>query len=197
MKMIINNSDLSDVYPTNAINWEINIKITLAGLLATTSFLSMDILADYIGWYNFSHLLLEMLAIGSLISLMIYLLFISFKAKMVAQAMEDRLTLAEEGASQWESKLINLKKGLRNLIDQQFESWHFTQAESEIGLMMLKGLSFKEIAALRNVSERTVRQQASGIYRKSETASRNEFSAFFLEDLLLPLEDNEPLVFER
>jgi len=35
-------------------------------------------------------------------------------------------------------------------------------------------------------SERTVRQHAVAVYRKSGLAGRAELSAFFLEDLLLP-----------
>ncbi|MEY3046615.1 MAG: hypothetical protein RL242_3457, partial [Pseudomonadota bacterium] len=54
------------------------------------------------------------------------------------------------------------------------------------GLLLLKGLSFKEIAELRQTSERTVRQQAGEVYRKSGLGGRNELAAFFLEDLLLP-----------
>lgn len=43
----------------------------------------------------------------------------------------------------------------------------------EIAWLMLKGYSFKEIAALREVKEKTIRQQASSIYSKS--GSNNQF----------------------
>jgi len=46
------------------------------------------------------------------------------------------------------------------------------------------GDSVSEIASLREVKEKTVRQQATSIYAKSGTGSRAEFSASFLEDLL-------------
>jgi len=39
-----------------------------------------------------------------------------------------------------------------------------------------------------NTSERTIRDQARAVYRKSGVAGRTELSAFFLEDLLLPLQ---------
>lgn len=64
--------------------------------------------------------------------------------------------------------------------------WRFTPAEKEVGLLMLKGFSFKEVAGFRKTSERTARQQSLEIYKKSGLAGRAEFSAFFLEDLLLP-----------
>ncbi|MFC1742842.1 PAS domain-containing protein [Candidatus Riflebacteria bacterium] len=82
-------------------------------------------------------------------------------------------------------------QGLGEAISIQFKDWGFTRAEKEVGLLLLKGFSFKEIAKLRGTSEKTVRQQALIMYRKSGTEGRADFSAFFLEDLLLPLEERE------
>jgi putative tricarboxylic transport membrane protein len=65
------------------------------------------------------------------------------------------------------------------------QRWGLSTAEIEIAWMILKGLSFKEIATARGTSERTVRQQAQAIYRKSGLPNRAEFSAYFLEDLRL------------
>ena len=76
--------------------------------------------------------------------------------------------------------------GLSIYIDQQFEHWELTHAEKEVALLLLKGLSLKEIATLRNITERTARQQATTVYGKAGLSGRAELSAFFLEDLLLP-----------
>lgn len=61
-------------------------------------------------------------------------------------------------------------------------------AERQIALLLLKGLSHKEIAQIRLVSETTVRQQARSLYRKAGLSGRNDLAAFFLEDLLGPRE---------
>jgi DNA-binding CsgD family transcriptional regulator len=53
-----------------------------------------------------------------------------------------------------------------------------------VGRLLLKGLSLKEIAAIRNTLEKTVRQQASSIYKKAELNGRHAFSAWFIEDIL-------------
>lgn len=74
-------------------------------------------------------------------------------------------------------------EGERTEISRQMEAWGLSSAELEIGWMILKGLQFKEIAAARGTSERTVRQQAQAIYAKSGIPNRSEFSAHFLEDL--------------
>ncbi|MFK3865693.1 helix-turn-helix transcriptional regulator [Pseudoalteromonas rhizosphaerae] len=51
-------------------------------------------------------------------------------------------------------------------------------------MLLLKGLSFKEISALRSTKEKTVRQQASDIYSKADLEGRHEFAAWFLEDFM-------------
>ena len=60
-----------------------------------------------------------------------------------------------------------------------------------MALLLLKGLSNKEIAAVRAASERTVREQARSIYSKAGLTGRAALSAFFLEDLLAPIEGVE------
>ncbi len=77
-------------------------------------------------------------------------------------------------------------EGLATYIDAQFDAWSLTAAEKDVALMLLKGFSMKEISNLRQVSERTTRQQAVTIYCKADIGGRAELSAFFLEDLLLP-----------
>ena len=57
-----------------------------------------------------------------------------------------------------------------------------------MALLLLKGLSTKEIAAVRAVSERTIREQSGAIYTKASLTGRAALSAFFLEDLLAPIE---------
>ena len=89
-------------------------------------------------------------------------------------------------AEQWKKESSDLIQGLGVAIDRQFERWKLTKAEAEVGLFLLKGLSHKEIANIRQTSERTVREQSRALYRKSGLAGRSSLSAFFLEDLLLP-----------
>lgn len=50
---------------------------------------------------------------------------------------------------------------------------------------ILKGLSSKEIAVVRQTSEKTLRQQASVIYQKSLLPERTELYACFLDDYLI------------
>lgn len=76
-------------------------------------------------------------------------------------------------------------EGLSEEIDSQLNRWELTKAEKDITFLILKGLSNKEVGEIRNTSEKTVRQQVSSIFQKSNLKSRLELSAYFLEDLLV------------
>jgi DNA-binding CsgD family transcriptional regulator len=102
-----------------------------------------------------------------------------------------RSALAAQGEERdaWRARAETLLRGLGAEIDAQLRRWALSPAERETALLLLKGYGHKEIAALLGKSERTVRQQAVEVYRKSGLSGRAELSAFFLEDLLLPLDE--------
>jgi DNA-binding CsgD family transcriptional regulator len=106
------------------------------------------------------------------------------QAESAALAKQLQVSVLE--TSRWKREAGELLAGLGAAIDAQFERWALSPAEREVALLLLKGLSHKEIATARHVGEATVRQQAQGVYRKSGLANRNDLAAFFLEDLLLP-----------
>jgi DNA-binding CsgD family transcriptional regulator len=118
----------------------------------------------------------------------LFMLAIAGMVMMWRQLDRTRTDLASAlvAAEHWKQESRELLRGLGVAIEHQFERWHLTAAEAEIALLLLKGLGHKDIAALRQVSERTVREQARSVYRKSGLAGRSELAAFFLEDLLLP-----------
>jgi DNA-binding CsgD family transcriptional regulator len=98
------------------------------------------------------------------------------------------LEIARLQGQRWRSESRTLLNGLGQAIDAQFTRWSLTDAEREVALLLLKGLSTKEIAAVRGGSERTVREHARAIYSKAGLTGRAALSAFFLEDLLAPIE---------
>ncbi|MGH6719933.1 MAG: helix-turn-helix transcriptional regulator [Alphaproteobacteria bacterium] len=93
------------------------------------------------------------------------------------------LAYARAEGEGWRAKVRSYLAGFKDGIDVQFQAWKMTAAEREVGLLILKGLSHKEIASLRATSEATVRQQAQAIYRKANLPGKTAFSAYFLEDL--------------
>lgn len=123
------------------------------------------------------------------------LLFTQFRAHREEQAvLMEELARARSQGQAWREKAQKHVAGLSAAIQEQFAQWGLSPAESEVAMLMLKGFSHKEIARLRNAGEQTVRQQARVVYAKADVNSRHAFCAFFLEDLLLPAEeeDSEP-----
>ena len=53
------------------------------------------------------------------------------------------------------------------LLEQHFDIWSLTPAERDVALLVIKGLSIAEIAALRNSREGTVKAQCNAIYAKA------------------------------
>ena len=94
------------------------------------------------------------------------------------------LEMARAEGESWRREARSLVAGLGVAIEKQFETWGLSAAEREIGLLMLKGFSHKEIAAFRGTTDATVRHQAKAVYQKAGVESRTAFCAFFLEDLL-------------
>ena len=89
-------------------------------------------------------------------------------------------------AARWRRRADAFIWGLGSAIEEQFNRWSLSASEKEVAMLMLKGMSHKEIADLRCTTEATTRQQARQIYKKAGLSSRRDLSAFFLEDLLLP-----------
>lgn len=94
------------------------------------------------------------------------------------------LEVARAEGAVWRESAQSYLSGLGEAIEKQFEAWQLTSAEREVGLLMLKGFSHRELAGLRGTTEATVRHQAQSVYQKSSLPGRSAFCAYFLEDLL-------------
>jgi len=114
--------------------------------------------------------------------------------RVTARQRDEQLTLMRDlevarlQGQRWRAESRTLLNGLGEAIDAQFARWNLTEAEREVALLLLKGLSVKEIAAVRATSERTIRAQSAALYSKAGLSGRAALSAFFLEDLLAPID---------
>ena len=100
--------------------------------------------------------------------------------------LERLLTERQAERDAWRGNTERLLEGLARAIDDQLRTWGLSDAERETALMLLKGYSHKRIARLTSRSERTVRQHAVAVYRKSGLAGRAELAGFLLEGLATP-----------
>jgi DNA-binding NarL/FixJ family response regulator len=98
--------------------------------------------------------------------------------------LAETLSLSDRQLKNITAEMQNARHNYAETIQHQFKEWQLTDSEQQVAMLLLKGLSFKEIAAVRSTKEKTVRQQASAIYGKSRLDGRHEFSAWFLEDFI-------------
>lgn len=100
------------------------------------------------------------------------------------EKLSHTLSRADQQIANITTEMRSARRQYSEAIRQQFEQWQLTSSEQQVAMLLLKGLSFNEIAAVRNTREKTVRQQASTIYAKSGVEGRHAFAAWFLEDLM-------------
>jgi DNA-binding NarL/FixJ family response regulator len=162
---------------------------------AMTALVAIDLITDVRAGTTAFHAALEgfviaigLVAAGSLAVRVRRLARDAHELRDQAAELAARLQASQQEAERWRSDSAELIAGLGAAIDQQLTRWELSPAEREIALLLLKGLSHKEIASLRDVNETTVRQQARALYRKAGLTGRSDLAAFFLEDLLGPRE---------
>ncbi|VAX21642.1 transcriptional regulator, LuxR family [hydrothermal vent metagenome] len=166
--------------------------IAIASVFAAISvIIAIDITYDTLSGGSVGHVFFE----GLVFIMSLSGVFLVIRENIAVKKRNVKLLIdleqSEKEYALWRSEAEKHLKGLGEVIDKQMSRWSLTPAEKEVGLLLLKGFSFKEIAAVRETSERTARQQSLEIYKKSGLSGRAEFSAFFLEDLLLPeIEDS-------
>lgn len=155
--------------------------LTLVAILVAT-----DLLLDDRAGAGLPHVLVEgVLAVVSAGGA-IWLWVGRWRARRSVVTLERDIDAARAEATHWRTEAREALAGLGASIGLQFDRWSLTDAERQIALLLLKGLSHREVAGVRSTSERTVRQQAQEVYRKAGLSGRSELSAFFLEDLLVP-----------
>ena len=178
--------------------WVRPIAITVFVAIAVLT--ALDVMADLVEGASAGHLALE-LAVGALglVGAAVVSRDLLRSRRSILRARMENARLSEQlqrttedaarardEAQRWRDEARGLVAGLGEAIDRQFARWELTPAEAEVALLLLKGLSHREVAAARDVSEMTARQQARAIYRKAGVAGKHELVAFFLEDLILP-----------
>ena len=157
------------------------------GLFGGIAFLiATDLASDYHAGHGPLHLWFELLAGGLAVVGVGLFARHAWTVHKAAEDFERDLRAQERESQQWRQEARNALEGLGAAIDREFAKWSLTEAERDVALLLLKGLSHKEVAAARHTSEGTVRQQSLAIYRKAGLTSRSSLAAFFLEGLSLP-----------
>jgi len=162
------------------------IKTTVLILVFTAVVLASgaDLVADLYQGADTEHIVKEIIVVSISTLAIAWLLWGLRQQRLEIRSLQQELETANSHQTPPKKYVLEARKKLGNVVSQQFSEWMLTGSEIEVGWLLLKGLSLKEIAIVRNTQEKTVRQQASSIYKKAGVSGRHAFSAWFIEDML-------------
>jgi DNA-binding CsgD family transcriptional regulator len=142
----------------------------LAIYIVVIVFFFSDLWFDYVEEKLDGHFYLELL-----LTILVFYLF----AHQINQLQQVKLNLLTAT-----NTIKNLQGEMVNYIDQKFIQWELTKVENQVAWLIIKGFSFKEIAHIREVTEKTIAQQSSAVYKKSGVHNRHELMSEFLEEFI-------------
>lgn len=108
-----------------------------------------------------------------------------FLALAAGAAMAGALALrGHRRAADSESRLRAAQSQFRGLVAEHFSAWGLSRSETDVALLVIKGLSNGEIAAVLGKSEGTVKAQCNAVFRKAGVNGRPQLISGLIEDLL-------------
>jgi len=143
-----------------------------------------DLVADLSHGADAAHIVKEVIVVGISMIAIAWLLWGLRQQRLKIRSLQQELETANSPQTPPKKYVLEARQKLGNVVTRQFSEWSLTGSEIEVGWLLLKGLSLKEIAMVRSTQEKTVRQQASSIYKKAGVSGRHAFSAWFIEDIL-------------
>lgn len=156
-----------------------NLKLPLIGLLVYCISLlafTVDFLSEVTGWKFLSALpwiLHEIFTLMTLVGLCVGMYFIARSYRLAARN------------TRYLAKQLDAAKGaFQSGVDGYFEEWGLSEAEKDIALLTIKGMTISEIAEIRHTKQSTIKTQSSAIYRKAGVASRSQLVSLLIEELL-------------
>ena len=127
----------------------------------------IDLTIDFSAGTDFNHVAQESVIFALSFIALGWLVFDIHRQTIEISTLRDELAAARKPEHKPEKYVLDAKTNLSQVISHQFDDWQLTTSEKDVGWLLLKGLSLKEIAAIRKTLEKTVRQQASSIYKKA------------------------------
>ena len=150
---------------------KIGIAIYVLSALAFTE----ELIGEITGFYllNFGWIVHEMVELATLIGFIIggVLLWHSHRAIHARTAEVEKLLRAAKGE-------------FTAMLQALFAQWSLTEAEQDIALLTIKGMTVAEIAEARQTSQGTVKSQNNAIYKKAGVRNRTQLVGALVEELL-------------
>jgi DNA-binding CsgD family transcriptional regulator len=130
----------------------------------------------------------ELMEIGAGVGLILGLIFGGVLIVRAIRELRRDLNAAQ-------ARIDRASAAFMDLLKARFDEWGLTQAERDVALFALKGLSVNEMALLRQTSEGTIKAQTAAIYRKAGVTGRPQLLSLFIEDMMgadLPVPGDGP-----
>ena len=158
---------------------EMNLKLPVIGVLVYCISLiafTVDFLSEVTGWKLLSALpwvLHEIFTLMTLVGLCVGMNFIARSYRLAANN------------TRYLAKQLDAARGaFQSGIDGYFEQWGLSEAEKDIALLTIKGMTISEIAEIRQTKQSTIKTQSSAIYKKAGVSSRAQLVSSLIEELL-------------
>jgi len=158
---------------------EVNLKLPIIGVLVYCVSLiafTIDFLSQVTGWKLLSALpwvLHEIFTLMTLVGLCVGMYFIIRSYRLAANN------------TRYLAKQLDAAKGaFQSGVDGYFEQWGLSEAEKDIALFTIKGMTISEIAEIRQTKQSTIKTQSSAIYKKAGVSSRSQLVSLLIEELL-------------
>jgi DNA-binding NarL/FixJ family response regulator len=129
------------------------------------------------------HLLIETAATLSLLAA------IWFEARLLRDLWHRKASL--------EKSLADASGEVHAVIVEQFAEWDLSPAETDIAMLLVKGLGTQDIAGIRGSAEGTIKAHFNAIFRKAGVHSRTELLSVLIDRLLGKRLENVPQVSEE
>ncbi|WP_286263991.1 helix-turn-helix transcriptional regulator [Thalassotalea atypica] len=154
----------------------------MLSIIMTLNF--FDVIADISLGVPFWHIVEEsIIVLVSALGALYLIADIRARTRHMA-TLKEKLTISDNQLKNISQEMKDERLHYSEVIAKQFSQWQLSESEKQVAMLLLKGLSFKEISGVRETKEKTVRQQASSLYAKADVEGRHEFSAWFLEDFM-------------
>lgn len=158
--------------------------VTLGLLVLVVLGSAADIATDLQHGAPTAHLVQETVLMLAASALLVWVLRDIRRQAEHIRHLQAEIGAVRERADARSPTLATAREQLASAVREQFQHWGLTDGEQAVAWLLLKGLRPAEIAALRETNDKTVRQQASAIYRKANLPGQQALIAWFLEDLL-------------
>jgi len=133
---------------------EVTVILVLAVVgMANLYDLAIDLSYGSSAW----HMLGEMVVIAMSLSVIVWLILHLRAQNRTLEQIKQDITEEKKRKTKAGGEGQEARDKLGEIIRRQFQRWQLTSGEREVALLLLKGLSFKEIAGVRETHEKTVR----------------------------------------